>query len=171
LNESLTTTVAQLSNATVISENSATRYKTSPKSLQEIGKELSVDAVVSGSAKRSGSRIQIGTQLTQVATGRLLWTKSIESEYAQLPVLQADIAAGLLAEMDSGRLTPEQEARLARLRSVKPEAYQACLKGWLLRRGKPRQIFKNLSLISRRQFEKTPTMRWRTWDWRTGMCV
>jgi tetratricopeptide (TPR) repeat protein len=93
---------------------------------------LNVDAVVSGLAKRSGSRIQIGTQLTRVATGHQFWTKVFESEYGQLPVLQADIAAGLLVEVDSRRITPEQEARLARLRTVKPEVYEACLKGWLL---------------------------------------
>jgi TolB-like protein/Tfp pilus assembly protein PilF len=132
LTNGLTTTVAQLSSADVIAQNSAARYKTSPKSLQEIGRELSVDAVVSGSAKRSGSRIQIGTQLTRVATGQQLWTKIFESEHGQLPVLQADIAAGLLAEVESRRITPEQEARLARLRAVKPEVQEACLKGWLL---------------------------------------
>jgi serine/threonine protein kinase len=52
LSNGLTTTVAQLSNATVISQNSAARYKTSPKSLQEIGRELGVDAIVSGGALR-----------------------------------------------------------------------------------------------------------------------
>src|SRR5262249_2249181 len=38
---------------------------------------------------------------------------------------------GLLAEVESRRITPEQEVRLARLRSVKPEVQEACLKGWL----------------------------------------
>jgi tetratricopeptide (TPR) repeat protein len=132
LSNGLTATVAQLTNATVIPYDSAARHKTSTKSLQEIGRELRVDAVVSGSAKRSGSRIQIDTQLTSVATGRQLWTKIFESEYGQLPMLQADIVAGLLVEVDSRRITPEQEERLARLRSVKPEVYEACLKGWLL---------------------------------------
>src|SRR5262249_10744323 len=130
----------------VIAQNSAARYKTSPKGLQEIGRELNVDAVVSGSAKRSGSLIQIGTQLTHVATGQQLWTKTFESEQEQLPVLQADIAAGLLAEVESRRITPEQEARLARLRSVKPEVYEACLKGRLLvKRGDVRSIRKSMA--------------------------
>jgi serine/threonine protein kinase/Tfp pilus assembly protein PilF len=132
LTTGLTSTVAQLSNATVISQNSASRYKTSPKSLQEIGRELSVDAIVSGSAKRSGSRIQIDTKLTSVATGRQLWTKNFENESGQLPMLQADVAAELLAQVESRRITPEQEAQLVKLRSVKPEAYEAYLKGWRL---------------------------------------
>jgi len=121
LTDGLTTTVAQLTSATVISQNSSARYKTSPKSLQEIGRELAVDAVVSGSAKRSGSRLQVGTRLISVATGGQLWTRTFESESGQLPMLQADVAAALLAEVASRRITPEQEARLARLRSVKPE--------------------------------------------------
>jgi TolB-like protein/tetratricopeptide (TPR) repeat protein len=134
LTSGLTTTVAQLSSADVIAQNSASRYKTSPKSLQEIGRELNVDAVVSGSAKRSGSRIQIDTKLTRVATGQQFWTKIFESESGQLPMLQADIAAGLLAEVESRRITPEQQAQLDKLRTVKPEVYEACLKGWLLMR-------------------------------------
>jgi TolB-like protein/Tfp pilus assembly protein PilF len=139
LTDALTTTVAQLSNAIVISYDSAARYKTSPKSIQEIGRELSVDAVVSGSAKRSGSRIQLVTQLTLVTTGRQLWTQPFEYEYGQLPMLQADMAAGLIAEVESRRISPAQEARLARLRSVKPDVYEAFLRGWLLvkRRNEP----------------------------------
>src|SRR5215472_2209254 len=132
LSNGLTTTVAQLSRATVISHNSTTRFKTSPKSLQQIGRELSVDAIVSGSAKRSGSRIQVGLQLNRVATDEQLLTKIFENEYGQLPMLQAEIAAALLAEVDSRRITTEQEAQLARLRSVKPKVYEACLKGQFL---------------------------------------
>src|SRR5262249_26550806 len=45
LTDGLTTTVSQLSTATVISQNSAALYKTSTQSLQEIGRELRVDAV------------------------------------------------------------------------------------------------------------------------------
>ena len=134
LTDRLTTTVAQLSTATVIGPGSAARYKASPKSLPEIGRELSVDAVVSGSAKRSGSRIHVDTRLTSTATGRQLWANTFDNENGQLPVLQADMAAGLLAAVDSRRITPAQEARLASLRSVKPDVYDSCLKGWLLER-------------------------------------
>jgi len=146
LTDGLTTTVAQLTSATVISQNSSARYKTSPKSLQEIGRELAVDAVVSGSAKRSGSRLQVGTRLISVATGGQLWTRTFESESGQLPMLQADIAAGLLVEVDSRRITSEQEAQLARLRSVKPEVQEACLKGWLLeKRGDATSVQKSIA--------------------------
>jgi TolB-like protein/Flp pilus assembly protein TadD len=136
LSNGLSTTVAQLTNATVISQDSAARYKTSPKSLQEMGRELGVDAIVSGFAERADRRIQVVTQLTDVATSRQLWTQTFENEPRQLPLLQADIAAALLVEVDSRRTTPEQEARLEKLRTVKPEVYDACLKGGLLwRRG------------------------------------
>ena len=71
-------------------------------------------------------------QLTDVATSRQLWTKLFENEPRQLPLLQADIAAALLVEVDSRRTTPEQEARLEKLRTVKPEVYDAFWKGGLL---------------------------------------
>jgi eukaryotic-like serine/threonine-protein kinase len=130
----LTRTVAELSRATVTSHDSAVRYKASPKSPQQIGQELSVDAIVTGSAKRSGASTQVDVQVTQAATGQQLWTRTFQHKSSDLPMLQADLAASLLAEVDSRRITPEQEARLASVRSVKPEVFEACLKGWLLER-------------------------------------
>jgi tetratricopeptide (TPR) repeat protein len=146
LSLALTTTVAQLSRATVTSHDSAIRYKSSSKSPQQIGRELSVDAIATGSAKRSGADLEVGLELTSVTTGQPLWTKTFQYRSLDLPMAEADLAAGLLGELDSRRVTAEQQSRLARVRSVKPEVHEACLKGWLLeKRGNEPDLRKSIA--------------------------
>jgi len=142
----LTTTVAQLSRATVTSHDSAIRYKTSSKSPQQIGRELGVDAIATGSAKRSGADVELSLELTSATTGQPLWSKTFRYRSVDLPMAQADLAAGLLGELDSRRITPDQQSRLARVRSVKPEVHEACLKGWLLvKRGNEPDLQKSIA--------------------------
>ncbi len=120
--------LADLSTASVISRDSSIRYKATKKPVSEIGKELDVDGVVRGWVKHSGSRFQVGVELIHAATGRQLWAKSYEREPQETVVLQADVAADLVGEVES-KIKPERQARLAKLRSVKPEVYQAYLTG------------------------------------------
>src|SRR5262249_42720565 len=84
------------------------------------------------------------------------------------PMAQADLAAGLLGELDSRRITPDQQSRLARVRSVKPEVHEACLKGWLLvKRGNEPDLQKSIAYFQE-AIRVAPTTLRPTSDWRTG---
>jgi TolB-like protein len=112
----------------VIARTSVMRYKKTDKSVDQIGRELGVDYVLEGSARREGARIRISAELIQVRGQSQLWAESYENELAGMLALQSEVArkvAGSLAL----KLLPAEQARLANVRAVNPEAHDAYLKG------------------------------------------
>ena len=128
MTEELISDLAQIQALRVISRTSAMRYKKTQKTLQEIGRELNVDSVVEGSVRRHGERVRITAQLIEVATDRHLWAKSYERDLKDILALQGEVAQAIAQEI-KGKLTPEEEARLAHVHTVDPKAYEAYLKG------------------------------------------
>ncbi len=112
----------------VIARTTAMRYKKTDKAIDRIGRELGVDYVLEGSAQREAGRIRITADLIKVADQTQLWADRYERELAGILALQNDVAqkvAGALAF----KLLPAEQARLANVRTVNPEAYEAYLKG------------------------------------------
>jgi len=128
MTEELISGLAQIQSLRVISRTSAMRYKKTQKTLQEIGRELNVDTVVEGSVRRHAERVRITAQLIEVATDRHLWAKSYERDLKDVLALQGEVAHAIAQEI-KGKLTPEEEARLAQAHTVDPKAYEAYLKG------------------------------------------
>jgi TolB-like protein/Tfp pilus assembly protein PilF len=112
----------------VIARTSVMRYKKTDTPIDRIGRELGVEYVLEGSARREGGRVRISAELIQVRDQTQLWADVYERELSGILALQADVArkvAGALAL----KLLPAEEARLAGARPVDPEAYEAYLKG------------------------------------------
>jgi serine/threonine-protein kinase len=112
----------------VIARTSILRYKKSEKSIDQIGQELGVDYILEGSAQREGGRVRVTAELIRVGDQAQLWADAFEREMAGILVLQSDVArkvAGALAL----KLLPAEAARLAKVRTVNPEAHDAYLKG------------------------------------------
>jgi serine/threonine protein kinase/tetratricopeptide (TPR) repeat protein len=128
ITEELITNLAQIGSVRVASRTSAMRYKGTRKSVPEIGRELDVDAVLEGSVQRAGNRVRITAQLIDAASDRHVWASSYERDLSDVLKLQADVARAIAAEIGI-RLTPEERSRLARKRTIDPEAYEAYLKG------------------------------------------
>ena len=124
----LITDLAKIGTLKVISRTSAMRYKETDKSLPEIAQELNVDAIIEGSAARSGDRVRITAQLIDVETDQALWAESYERDFQDLLVLQSEVARAVAREIEVA-VTPEESDLLASARPVNPEAYENYLKG------------------------------------------
>jgi len=128
MTEALTTQLAQISALSVISRQSAERYRDSKMGLPEIAGELNVDAVVQGAVVQSGKLVRIDVQLIYAATDGHIWAESYERSLTDILRLQAEVAQAIAAEIQV-KLTPQEQARLTDARPVHPEAYQAYMKG------------------------------------------
>jgi TolB-like protein/tetratricopeptide (TPR) repeat protein/predicted Ser/Thr protein kinase len=112
----------------VIARTSVMRYKNNDTPIDQIGRELGVDYVLEGSSRREAGRVRISAELIQVRDQMQLWSDSYEREMSGILALQSDVArrvAGALAL----KLLPDEQVRLANVRTVNPEAYEAYLKG------------------------------------------
>jgi TolB-like protein len=113
----------------VISRTSVMKYKDTDKSLPEIARELNVDAVVEGTVYQVGENVRIRVQLIDVLPQeRNLWAQTYERAGTDVLMMYGEIARAIASKLQV-KLTTEEETRLAKVRQVNPEAYEAYLKG------------------------------------------
>ena len=111
----------------MIARTSVMRYKKTEKPIDQIGRELGVDT--SWKAVRGvRRRIRITAELIKVRDQTQLWAETYEREMAGILALQSEVARKV-AEALALKLLPAEQARLANVRTVNPEAYEAYLKG------------------------------------------
>jgi len=112
----------------VIARQSVMRYKGGDTPIDQIGRELRVEYVLEGSSRREGDRVRITTELIHTGDQVQLWAETYERELSGILVLQSEVA-GQVARALALELLPGEQARLASVRTVDPEAFDACLKG------------------------------------------
>jgi TolB-like protein len=112
----------------VIARTSVMRYKNSSAPLDQIARELGVAYVLEGSARREAGRVRISAALIQAATQTQLWADTFERELSGILALQSEVGQQV-ANALALNLLPAEQARLANVRTVDPEAYDAYLKG------------------------------------------
>jgi serine/threonine protein kinase len=108
LTESLITALAKVGGLRVISRTSSTRYKHTQKTLPQIARELSVDAIVEGSVRRDGDRVRITAELIEARTDERLWTESYDRDLRDILSLQSQVAMAIAGEIRA-RLHPRGE--------------------------------------------------------------
>src|SRR2546429_2628125 len=136
LTEALITTLAKIGELRVVSRTSIMLYKGVRKPLREIARELEVDAIVEGTVLRVGDRVRITAQLIDAAKEAHLWAESYERDLRDVLTLQSEVAQAVAREVQV-KLTPQEQAHIAQVRRVEPEAYEAYLKGRYHWNGRP----------------------------------
>src|SRR5216684_4430476 len=109
LTESLITALAKIGGLRVISRTSVMQYKHAQKTLPQIARELSVDAIVEGSVRRDGDRVRITAELIEGRTDLHLWTESYDRDLRDILSLQSQVAAAIATEIRA-KLSPSNES-------------------------------------------------------------
>ncbi len=128
MTEALITELGKVSNPRVISRQSVMQYKGSKKGLQEIARELRVDAMVEGTVERSGDEVRLTVHLVRASPESQLWAKEYSRSIRDVMALEDEIARAVADEIQA-KLTPEERTRLASTRPVDPEAQDDYLQG------------------------------------------
>ena len=128
MTDALITDLAKVGTLRVLSLQSVMQYKGARKPVPEIGRELNVDAVLTGSIVRSGERVRIAVQLIHASTGQNLWADSYERDLRDVLALQREVTRNIVGEIRI-TLTPQEQVRFENVRPVNPEAYDHYLRG------------------------------------------
>jgi tetratricopeptide (TPR) repeat protein len=96
--------------------------------VDEVARELNVDFILEGSARKEGGRIRITAELIQVKGQTQLWAETYEREMAGVLALQSEVSKKVASSL-ALKLLPSEQARLANVRQINPEAYDAYLRG------------------------------------------
>ena len=128
MTEALINTLAKIGALRVTSRTTTMRYKKTDKPLPQIVRELNVDAIVEGTVLRSTDRVRISVQLVDAHADTHLWAESYDRDLRDVLTLQSEVAQAIARQIQV-KLTPQEQAQFAQVHPVKPEAYEAYLKG------------------------------------------
>jgi eukaryotic-like serine/threonine-protein kinase len=116
----------------VTARSSSTQYKKSTKSPQEIGRELGVDWLLTGTVRwekaAAGNHVRVSPELIQVSTGSTRWQQPFDASLTDVFQVQADMAGQVAQALDVALGSP-QKATLEERPTTNAAAYDAYLKG------------------------------------------
>jgi serine/threonine protein kinase len=125
--------MTNVTNLSVIARNSAIQYKKTTKSIKEIGNELGVDYILSGtirwqkSAEETG-RVRVTPTLIRVADSTQIWADVYDDSFTEVFQVQSDIAKNVVDAL--GIVLLEREERSLEKRPTENlEAYEYYLRG------------------------------------------
>ncbi len=128
MDEAIIETVSQVPDVRVMSRGSVVPYKSKQIDPQQVGRDLNVEAVLTGQLVQQGDEVRFTTELTKTADGSHLWGKQYGGKIADILALQQNIAAEISQQLQP-KLSKNQKEELQRLPTQSPEAYQLYVKG------------------------------------------
>jgi len=124
--------LASLPGLQVTARSSSNQYKKSSKSPQEIGRDLGVDYLLTGTVRwekaSGGNHVRVSPELIQVSTGSSKWQEPFDAALTDVFKVQADVAGQVARALDVALGAPQKTALAARP-TENAAAYDAYLKG------------------------------------------
>jgi len=125
--------IANVADLNVIARNSSIQYKKTTKPLQQIGKELNVDYVLSGTIRwrkpgEGRGRVRVVPSLTKVSDSIQVWANVYDESIAELFQVQSDISKKVTEALGIALREPEKRA-LEIMPTRNMQAYDYYLRG------------------------------------------
>ncbi len=98
----------------VIARNSSFVYKGQSISIEKVAKDLGVQYVLEGSARKAGQRIRVTAQLIDAETTRHLWAEKYDRDLTDIFEVQDEITRAIVASTQTQVVLSEGERRMAR---------------------------------------------------------
>jgi len=151
MTDGLTADLAQIGALKVVSRSSGAVAQGMAGSLARLGADLRVDAVVTGSIRRSGDSVSVNVRFLHAHDSTVLFARDYQRRLGELPNLQREITSALTTSIDAN-LEGAEQRRLDTRREVDQRAYDAYLRGrFHLERGEleqARALFEQASRIA-----------------------
>ena len=128
MTESIITELGRVRSLRVISRQSMMQFKHTRATVPQIAAQLGVSAVMTGSVTRAGDRLRVTIAVMSPSPERQLWAETYERQLGDVLRLSGEVAQTAVKTVRVV-LTPDEEARFARTRAMKPDAQQAYLLG------------------------------------------
>ena len=128
MTDELISRLSKLSGLRVIGRTSSMRYAGTQKRIAEIGLDLGVPVILSGSLRKQGDELRITVDLIETQSEEVLWSEAYDGRTKDALSVQRDIAEkvaeALQVQMQSG-----EHEQLLKTGTRDQEAYESYLKG------------------------------------------
>lgn len=128
ITESLIQRISHLPSLKVMARSTVFNFKGKTVDPRDAGRQLAVDAILTGSVTRRSGRLLITAELVDVATGVRLWSNTYDRAAADVLVVQDEIASAIVDEGIRLRLSDDERRQLVRHPTDDPDAYELYLR-------------------------------------------
>ena len=128
LTEALTTDLGRIRSLSVTARGSVTPFRGTKEPVEEIARELHVDAVVEGGVQQAGGLVRVDVRLVSAATRYQLWADRFEEPVQNRFVLQDRVARGIVSAL-ALPLSASEERALRAIPTKNGDAYDDYLRG------------------------------------------
>ncbi|HEY8187461.1 MAG TPA: protein kinase [Pyrinomonadaceae bacterium] len=128
ITENIINSLTQLSGLKVTARTTVFRYKGKDIDAQEAGRQLKVDAVMTGKVIQQGETLIVQADLVNVADGTQIWGDKYNGKLSDILTVQEEIAKRISEKLRL-KLTGAERERLTKPLTENTEAYQLYLKG------------------------------------------
>ena len=126
--DNLIQSLSRLPDLRVIARSSVARYKGQPVDPEKIGRELGVQAVLTGTVAQRGDHLEVTAELVDAGRNAHVWGERYDRDLAGIISLQGDISRAIAEQLRPKRAASKESARSASF-TADPAAYRSYLKG------------------------------------------
>src|SRR6266480_3944910 len=128
IQDEILTRLSKIADLKVISRTSTQNYKSAPKNLPEIAKQLGVAHILEGSVQKSADAVRVNVQLIKAANDSHLWSDTFDRKLTDIFSVESEVSEAI-AEQLRAKLTGQEEQIIAAKPTDNPQAYDAYLRG------------------------------------------
>ena len=128
ITESLIRRISHLPELRVMARSTVFNFKGRAIDPRSVGRQLNVDAILTGTVTRRAGRVIISAELVDVATGAQLWGNLFDRPATDLLPVQDEIATAIIDQGIRLRPSAEERRQLARRPTDNAEAYELYLR-------------------------------------------
>ncbi len=128
ISDGITDALSQMPNLKVMASSSVFRYKGKENDPQQAGRDLKVDAVLTGRMMQRGNTVAVNAELVNVADGSQMWGAQYSKKLADVSGLQQEIVSDISSKLRL-KLSGAEKQRLERRPTEDAEAYQFYVQG------------------------------------------
>jgi eukaryotic-like serine/threonine-protein kinase len=128
LADAVITELARIRSLVVRPSSVMSKYQGQVIDPADVGRQLSVDAVLSAGFIHVGERFRVNAQLLDVRSGEIIWSDRVDASANDIIAVQDEITQRIVDGLRL-ELSPDEQAGLAQPKTVNAEAYQEYLRG------------------------------------------
>ena len=128
IQDEILTRLSKIADLKVIAGTSTQHYKSGPRNLPEIARQLGVAHILEGSVQKSGDAVRVNVQLIKAANDSHLWADTYDRRLTDIFSVESEVAKAI-ADQLRAHLTGQEEQVIAAKPTDNPEAYDAYLRG------------------------------------------
>src|SRR5437899_1587354 len=126
--DEILTRLSKIADLKVTSRTSTQHYKSAPKNLAEIARQLGVAHILEGSVQKSGDAVRVNVQLIKAANDSHVWADTFDRKLTDIFLVESEVAK-TIADQLRAHLSGREEQVIAAKPTNNPEAYDAYLRG------------------------------------------